>query len=149
MTNQIGTAELRFFGWVVYTATLFAPDNFNPSQYAQSPILLRINYQRALEGKLIAERSLLEMKRLGKIKDTTASTWLALMTQAFPNVVPGDTLSGSTDGTGAVEFRHNDAVTATTLDADFAYRFFGIWLHETSSAQEMRTQLLGLSKAAS
>ncbi len=143
---QMGKAELRFFGWHIYTATLFASGSFHPRQYAQTPLLLTIDYYRKLEGRLIAERSLLEMRRQGKINSNTASAWLDLMTKAFPNVVQGDRLSGQTDGKGAVAFMHNEAVTAQTQDADFAQRFFGIWLGEATSAPEMRRQLLGEQK---
>ena len=146
MNIQIGTGELRFFGLRIYKATLFATKDFNPAQYAQSPILLKIEYQRAFEGKLIAERSLLEMKRQGKIANSTAAVWLDLMTKAFPDLAAGDRLSGQTDGKGSVTFMHNESPTAQIQDPEFAARFFGIWLHEATSAPEMRTQLLGLTK---
>ena len=148
MTAHRGTAELRFFGWHIYTATLFATSGFHPSRYAQTPLLFTIDYHRKLEGRLIAERSLLEMKRQGNINGDTASAWLDLMTTAFPNVVAGDRLSGRTDGQGAVVFMHNDVITAQTQDVDFAQRFFGIWLGETTSVPDMRRQLLGVQKEA-
>ncbi|MDI9334540.1 MAG: hypothetical protein QM533_09210 [Cytophagales bacterium] len=149
MMKHIGSAELRFFGWRIYTATLLAADTFEGVHYTQSPVELRITYHRALEGKLIAERSLLEMRRLGAISTSTAHTWLALMIQAFPNVAIGDCLSGQTDGKGLMVFRHNDIITTQIHDVDFADRFFGIWLHEQTSEPLMRMQLFGLSKAAS
>ena len=149
MNIQIGSGELRFFGLRIYTATLFATKDFNPAQYAQSPILLKIEYRRAFEGRLIAERSLLEMKRQGKITSTTAALWLDLMIKAFPDLAAGDRLSGQTDGKGAVTFMHNENPTAQTTDPEFAARFFGIWLHEATSSPELRTQLLGLAKGKS
>jgi hypothetical protein len=149
MNIQIGSGELRFFGLRIYTATLFATKDFNPAQYAQSPILLKIEYRRAFEGRLIAERSLLEMKRQGKIANSTATLWLDLMTKAFPDLAAGDRLSGQTDGKGAVTFMHNENPTAQTIDPEFATRFFGIWLHEATSSPELRTQLLGLTKGKS
>jgi Chalcone isomerase-like len=148
MTTLLGTSDLRFFGLKIYTASLFAKEIFEPHLYASTPLRLRIQYHRALEGKLIAERSLLEMKRIGKTDRQRADAWLDLMIRAFPNIVAGDILCGRADGNGAVEFRHNDTITAQTQDADFASRFFGIWLHEATSSPEMRAQLLGLSKAA-
>ena len=149
MNIQIGSGELRFFGLRIYTATLFATKDFNPTQYAQSPLLLKIEYRRAFEGRLIAERSLLEMKRQGKIANSTATLWLDLMIKAFPDLAAGDRLSGQTDGKGAVTFMHNDNPTAQTTDPEFAARFFGIWLHEATSSPELRTQLLGLAKGKS
>lgn len=143
MNTKIGSGELRFFGLRIYTATLFATKDFNPAQYAQSPLLLKIEYRRAFEGRLIAERSLLEMKRQGKIASSTAALWLNLMMDAFPNLVAGDSLSAITDGKGAVSFMHNDNPTAQTTDPEFAERFFGIWLHQATSSPELRMQLLG------
>ena len=159
MNIQIGSGELRFFGLRIYMATLFATKDFNPAQYAQSPILLKIEYRRAFEGRLIAERSLLEMKRQGKIATSTAALWLDLMIKAFPDLAAGDRLSGQTDGKGAVTFMHNENPTAQTTDPEFEFkqvrspefaaRFFGIWLHEATSSPELRTQLLGLAKGKS
>jgi nitrous oxidase accessory protein NosD len=95
---------------------------------------------------LIAERSLLEMRRLGTIESTQSDVWLEWMSHAFPNLAAGDTLSGRSDGNGAVEFMHNGVVTARIQDAEFANRFFGIWLHKATSAPDMRAGLLGLRK---
>jgi Chalcone isomerase-like len=143
----LGSAELRFFGWHIYTATLWAQRRFESNDYATTPLLLSISYQRPLEGRLIAERSLLEMRRLGAIESTQSDAWLEWMTRAFPNIAAGDTLSGRSDGKGAVEFMHNGVVTARIQDAEFAHRFFGIWLHEATSAPQMRLQLLGLQQS--
>jgi hypothetical protein len=138
-----GTGVLRFFGLRVYEARLWTPPDFDAENYARHPFALELVYDRKLEGQAIAERSVAEMRRVGSFDEATAKRWLALMTQAFPNVVAQDRLLGLHDGQGEVRFFHNGRLTAQTVDADYARLFFGIWLARQSSAPALRESLLG------
>lgn len=142
----VGSGVLRFFALRVYEARLWAGPGFEPERYAQSPFALELVYDRKLEGDAIAERSIAEMRRVGAFNDTQAAQWLALMKQAFPDVVAQDRLLGLTDGRGEVRFFHNGQTTAQTRDAEYARLFFGIWLSPQSSAPALRESLLGLGR---
>lgn len=146
----IGRARLRFFGLNIYEAVLWANAELRPSVYAASPLALELNYLRNLNGGLIAERSIQEMRRVGPINTTQEQAWLRFMQQTFPNVIEGDRITGvhqpsAAGGAGApggAAFFYNGAPVGQIADADFSRYFFGIWLHPNSSEPKMRSELL-------
>jgi hypothetical protein len=143
--RSLGTARLRFWGLDVYDARLWVGADFKAESYAQSPFALELNYARSLSGKLIAERSLQEMQRQGAIAPEAATTWLAAMVGAFPDVKAGDRIVGvHVPGNGA-RFWHNGQPRPGLNDAEFSRRFFGIWLSEATSEPKLRKELLGLA----
>lgn len=139
----LGTGVLRFFGLRVYEARLWTLPGFLPERYEIHPFGLELTYERKLQGKDIAERSLAEMRRIGSFTDEQAGKWLALMMEAFPDVTARDRLLGFWDGQGEVSFTHNGKLTARARDAEYARLFFGIWLAPQSAAPALRTALLG------
>lgn len=138
-----GAGVLRFFGLRVYEARLWTTPGFVAEDYARQPFALELIYDRRLEGKAIAERSVAEMRRVGSFDEAQAKRWLALMVKAFPDVAASDRLLGLHDGQGDVSFFHNGKLTAQVVDADYARLFFGIWLARPSSAPALREALLG------
>ncbi|WP_436278414.1 chalcone isomerase family protein [Ottowia thiooxydans] len=140
----LGTGVLRFFGLRVYEARLWTLPGFLPERYESHPFALELTYERKLQGKDIAERSIAEMRRIGSFTEAQAGQWLALMLEAFPDVTSRDRLLGFWDGQGEVRFTHNGKLTARVRDAEFARLFFGIWLAPQSAAPALRTALLGL-----
>lgn len=141
-----GSGVLRFFGLRVYEARLWVKPGFAPDDYARHPLALELTYDRKLEGQAIAERSVAEMRRVGKFDEAQAKRWLALMRQAFPDVAAKDRLLGLHDGEGEVRFFHNGRLTASVADAEYARLFFGIWLAPQTSAPALRESLLGLAR---
>ena len=139
----LGTGVPRFFGLRVYEARLWTLPGFLPERYDSHPFALELTYERKLQGKDIAERSLAEMRRIGSFTEAQAGQWLALMLEAFPDVTARDRLLGFWDGQGEVRFTHNGKLTARVRDAEFARLFFGIWLAPQSAAPALRASLLG------
>lgn len=140
----IGQGALRFFGLTIYQARLWAPAGFDVQHYARLPFVLAMDYQCTLSGQAIAERSLAEMRRIGRFSEAQASGWLAKMQQAFADVRAGDRISGQHDGQGEVRFAFNGETSAQWQDADFARLFFGIWLSPATVAPGLRAALAGL-----
>lgn len=139
----LGSGRLRFLGLSIYDSRLWVPSGFNAASYVQSPFALELIYRRGLTGKLIAERSLKEMRRQGNFSAAQEQAWLQAMEQAFPDVKDGDRITGlHTPGVGA-RFWFNGQARATVADADFSRVFFGIWLSAASSEPQLRSQLLG------
>lgn len=137
-----GAARMRFFGFDIYDSRLWVGSGFRASQYDKSPLALELTYLRTLKGRQIAERSLQEMQRCMRPSAEQEQRWLAAMTDAFPDVGPGDRITGMHQpGTGA-RFWVNGQPRATIRDADFSRCFFGIWLAESTSEPKLRTQLL-------
>ena len=139
----IGQGALQFFGLTLYQARLWAGPDFELAQYTRMPFVLAMDYQRKLSGQAIAERSLVEMRRIGRYSEAQASGWLSKMQQAFPDVRAGDRLSGQHDGQGEVRFAHNGESTAQWQDADFVRLFFGIWFASNTVAPALRAALAG------
>ena len=138
----LGQVPLRFFGLLIYDLSLWADTGFDLALYDRQAFALSLRYARALEGKAIAERSLKLMADLEPLDPVRAKAWLALMEQAFPDVVANDRITGAHDGKGGVRFWHNGRLTAQSQDPFFARLFFGIWLSPKTSAPALRESLL-------
>jgi hypothetical protein len=139
----LGSGRLTFLGLLIYDARLWVTDTFKAEAYEQTPLAIELEYGRTLYGKLIAERSLDEMKRGGGISDEQGERWLATMRQTFPDVVKGDRITGVLRPAESARFFHNGKPIGEVRDADFARRFFGIWLAPKTSEPKLRLALLG------
>jgi hypothetical protein len=138
-----GSGRLRFVGLSVYDARLWRGPSPLGADWTSAPLALELVYQRSLVGRLIAERSLKEMRRQRDISDDEAGRWLAAMMQVFPDVKEGDRITGlHVPGLGA-RFAVNGAVRGDVRDPEFARLFFGIWLSEKTSEPALRRALLG------
>ena len=79
----VGKDMFTYYLFDVYEATLFAPKG----EYEKGkPIALTLKYQRSLDGKKIAERSIDEMKKQAKLDSEKAKRWLQDMVDIFPDV---------------------------------------------------------------
>ncbi len=143
----LGQGRLTFLSFSVYRARLWVGDGFEPAKFERHPLALELIYERSLPGKLIAERSLDEMKRAGTVDAVQGARWLSLMTELFPDVREGDRLTGVQRPGQSVAFFVNGRAAGELRDADFARRFFSIWLAPSSSAPRLREQLLGSAPA--
>lgn len=134
--------RLRVWGFEVYDARLWTPAGFRHRYAVQFPFALELQYLRRLEGAAIASRSIDEMRRVGSFTEAQAQNWQAAMRALFPNVGPGERITGvNLPGAGA-EFWVNGQRVGAVNDTDFARLFFGIWLDERTSEPKMRAQLL-------
>ena len=141
--KAVGAATLRFLGLDIYRARLWAGSGFQAANYAHQPFGLELNYFRSLSGKLIAERSLKEMRRQGKLSEEREQAWLAAMVQAFPDVKTGDRITGLHSPGAATHFWFNGQSRPAVRDPEFGPVFFGIWLSDATSEPGMRATLLG------
>ncbi len=145
----LGSGRMTYFGLHIYDARLWVTDGFAADNFAKLPLALELEYGRTLVGKLIAERSLDEMKRVGGFSEEQGQRWLAAMTQTFPDVNKGDRLTGIHRPGEAASFFLNGKPCGDVRDADFARRFFGIWLSAQTSEPKLRAALLGPNRAGS
>lgn len=139
----LGSGRLTFLGLHVYDARLWTGDGFAADSFDRHPIALELQYARTLYGRLIAERSLDEMKRVGGFSDELGERWLAWMKQTFPDVSKDDRITGVQRPQEATRFFHNGTLRGELRDADFTRRFFGIWLSAQTSEPKLRQSLLG------
>ena len=131
-----GSGAFRRFGFLVYEATLWAGE----SEPLKPPLALSLTYQRTIEGKAIAEASVDQMRRFDPT-DAQLARWGAQMQTVFPDVKPGDQIVGLQLPDRA-RFYFNDAPIGDIDDAEFARKFFAIWLDARTSEPRLRDALL-------
>ncbi|WP_334135060.1 chalcone isomerase family protein [Tepidimonas sp.] len=145
----IGQGLLRYWGWSVYYARLYAVPPWNPAALGHQPVVLELEYLRDFRGADIVRRSLQEMRRAEPVDEPTQAQWTARLDGLFPDVRAGDRIAGVwLPGQGA-RFQLTRADGSTRPlggfdDAALAERFFGIWLAPTTSAPGLRAALLGI-----
>lgn len=143
-----GQGRLRFLGLHVYDIRLWTATEVGAlaSRWAETQLALEIAYARKLVGRLIAERSIAEMRRQGVLPDDKARAWEAEMARLFPDVGDGDRLTGVLlPGEGA-RFYYNGTLRGELRDPEFARLFFGIWLAPETSEPALRERLLGAER---
>lgn len=143
----IGQGRLRWLGMTVYDARLWSPAPAG-DDLLQQPFGLELEYARAFKGEKIAERSIAEMARIGSFAPDRGQQWLDTMKRVFPDVGPGDRITGVQRSGQEALFFHNGTPRGTLSDAEFTRLFFGIWLSPKTSAPQLREQLLGLRAEA-
>lgn len=137
-----GQAKLSFWGFDVYQASLWVAPGFSASAYADHRFALELAYLRDFSGADIAKRSLAEMGRQAPTSADQTTRWDAQMRALFPDVKAGDRLTGiHLPGVGA-RFVFNGRVAGEINDAEFARRFFAIWLSPQTSEPKLRLALL-------
>ena len=143
-----GQGKLTYFGLHVYDARLWVQDGFKAADFARAPMALELEYARTLYGRLIADRSLDEMKRVGDVTEAKASEWLAQMKTLFTDVSKGDRITGIQVPGVATRIFINGKLRGEVRDAEFTRLFFGIWLSPRTSEPKLRDALLGSARAA-
>ncbi len=141
-----GSGLLRFLGLRVYDARLWTAKAVDGSSWVNAPLALELIYARKLVGRLIAERSLEEMRRQGEIPAEAGARWLADMTRMFPDVAQGDRITGVLRPGQGSRFFVNGRAVGDVADAEFSRLFFGIWLSARTSEPGLRDALLGRSR---
>lgn len=140
--QRAGATRLSFWGFEIYDASLWVLPGFRPEAWERGSFALELHYLRGFKGEHIAARSLDEMRRSGPLSPAQAGAWLRTMQGIFPDVKKGDRIVGIYQPGVGARFFHNGAPRGTVRDAQFAQRFFAIWLGQNSSEPAMREALL-------
>ena len=144
----VGQGTMRFLGFEVYRARLWAQPGFDADQYSAHPLALELTYQRNFTAEAIAKRSIEEMRRVGRFTPQQATRWQQALQAALPDVNPGDRLLGLYQpGAGAV-FKMGGRVVGEVADAEFSRLFFGIWLSPLTSEPGLRQELIAATRTA-
>jgi hypothetical protein len=138
--QAVGEGLLEFLFKDVYTATLHAP---NGQWTGEAPYALEINYKMGLKGQKIAERSVVEMRKIGYEDEDQLERWLQNMVEIFPDVEDGSTLTGIYTSARKTIFFDGIKQIGLVEDPEFGRAFFNIWLSERTSEPELRQALLG------
>ena len=136
-----GSGAMRFLGMRIYDARLWATAAINGDGAGQ-PLALELVYARNIKADLIVSSSLREMQRLATFSAEQSARWTQAMTPLFPNVKPGDRITGIQRPGQSARFYFNGALRGEVTDAEFTRLFFGIWLSPRTSDPQLRQQLL-------
>ena len=140
--TAVGKARLRYWGFDVYDASLWARPGFDIGQFETQRFGLELAYLRDFKGADIAERSIDEMNDLATIEPAQATRWTQAMSKLFPDVKRGDRITGvHVPGSGA-RFYLNGKLLGEVADDAFSRLFFGIWLSPRTSQPRMRETLI-------
>jgi hypothetical protein len=138
--HLVGSGTLRFFGLQVYDGFYYSASK---AYSADKPFALVLRYHRSLRGEAIATRSSEEIERLGLGTPAERERWDIAMKKLFPDVRPGDQVTGiNLPGTGT-RFYRNGLSLGTISDPAFGPAFFAIWFDPRTSRPEFRERLLG------
>lgn len=137
-----GQGTMRFLGWRVYHARLWAVEGFRPEAFVQTPLALELEYLRAFTAAAIAERSIQEMRRQATFTAAQAQRWQAALATALPDVAVGDRLLGLYRPGQPARFVHNGRPSGEVSDPQFGPLFFGIWLSDATSEPTLRQALV-------
>lgn len=133
--SRWGSGDFRRFGFLVYSATLWAGND--PQR---PPLALSLDYKRSISGAAIVDASVREMRRF--VSDPQRlQAWGEQMRQVFPDVEPGDHILG-VYRSGIAYFYQGERLLGEIAAPGFAAAFFAIWLDSRSSAPELRAALL-------
>lgn len=138
----VGEGRMRWFGLLLYDATLWAGDG---RWTWERPFALDLRYARDFVGAKLAEASVDEMKRLGHTDAALLQKWRDYMVDAFPDVRKGERITGVYRPGEGVEFFHQGRSTAVVRDPAFGRAFFSIWLDPRTREPKLRAALLGRS----
>jgi len=138
-----GHGRFRWFGLTIYDAELLTAQPLRDDQWPQQTFALRLTYARTLRGAEIAKSSLQEMEKLGIVPAAQRDAWLQRMTALFPDVNPGDAITGVNLPNRGIRFWRTDRPLGTVDDPAFARAFFSIWLDPKTTAPDLRKSLLG------
>lgn len=142
-SSLVGQGQLRWFGLLIYDARLWSSRKLSAQDWSQQPFALELEYQRAFRAGDIARRTLQEIERAGELPPAQAERWEGQLRTLLPDVAPGDRVAGVyLPGKGA-RFLVNGRSVGEIDDAEFARRFFGIWLGPATSEPGLRDALLG------
>jgi hypothetical protein len=143
--QAVGAGRFTFFGFHAYDAALFAEGG----RYAPgTPFALELTYARSFKGRAIADRSMIEIKKLGLASDADVGPWLKAMNEAFPDVREGDRLTGVSPAAGPARIFPTGRAVGELADERLKRAFFAIWLDPRTTAPELRAQLLGERRTA-
>jgi len=136
----VGGGRFTWLGFHAYDAVLYAAN----ARFADNaPFALELTYARKFKGAAIAERSIAEIRKLGLADEREIADWQAALAGLFPDVVPGDRLTGVSQSDGTARFFHNGRPLGTLGDERLRRAFFSIWLDPRTSAPDLRRKLLG------
>ncbi|WP_394129652.1 chalcone isomerase family protein [Shewanella maritima] len=139
--QKVGQAEMSLMWFDIYSAQLFSRNG--EYQDEQLPVILHIEYHREIDAQDIVEATVEQWLHLG-LNEQFINQYQHHLTQAWPDIYQGDTLTFNVDANGHGQFFYNGALYYQVSDMQFSQTFLDIWLSENTSRPKLRQSLIGL-----
>ena len=139
----VGAGEMRWFGFKLYDARLWAPGTPSADTIQEGAFALELRYAREITSQRLVAASIEEIERLGEIPAQHVVAWRQTLSRIFHDVRPGETIIGVHHPERGAEFFHQGQRTGHIADNRFARRFFAIWLDPRTREPDLRARLLG------
>ena len=139
-----GSARLRWLGITVYDVSLWTAPQFVPERFGAHAFALDIRYARNISGSILADTSLKQMQALEAQPSARQTQWRQALDGAFPDVKPGDRLTGMHVPEKGLRLYFNGQLHKAIDDPLLSQSFFAIWLSPATQEPRLRAQLLGL-----
>jgi len=139
-----GSGRLRWLGITVYDVNLWTSPQFVPERFGAHAFALEIRYARTISGSTFADTSLKQMQALEAQPGALQSQWRQALIGAFPDVKPGDRLTGMHLPDKGLRLYFNGQLHKVIDDPLLSQSFFAIWLSPGTQEPRLRAQLLGL-----
>jgi hypothetical protein len=138
----VGHGELTWFGLSIYQASLWTATGEYRNLKDSIPIALTITYQKNIDSDALAQRTVKEWSQLGIFDNDTRTTWGQRLSQIWPDVVPGDSITTLVTGDGNTHFYHNNSLLTVLDDPSFGIALLSIWLDPKTSEPDLRAKLI-------
>jgi hypothetical protein len=139
-----GSGRLRWLGIPVYDVSLWTAPQFVSERFGAHAFALEIRYARTISGSTLADTSLKQMQALDAQPVARQTEWRQALTGAFPDVKPGDRLTGIHVPDKGLRLYFNGQLHKAIDDPLLSQIFFAIWLSPATQEPRLRAQLLGL-----
>lgn len=145
----VGEAQLSWLFFDIYQSRLLtSTGRFEQgADVSPHPLALEINYLRDISQKDLLKATQQQWQKLGFAK-AAQQRWIAVLSELFPDVQAGDSLTYLTDGqTGQLMFKRlaqsDYEVIGYVADEELNDAFLSIWLSPQSNYAQLRQQLIG------
>jgi hypothetical protein len=137
----IGSTQLKFLGIKVYDIALWSSDS--KFSYEKS-FAIRIKYNMNFSKEDLAERSIVEIKRLHKLTKDEENSYLKQLLGIFHSVKKGDEKLAVFDPKKGVSMIYNGEKIGEISNPKLARLFVDIWLDLRGSYPEVTKKILGI-----
>lgn len=140
---QVGEGRMTWFGFSIYSASLWTADGRFESLNRSLPLALQITYAKNISQEKLIETTLDQWRQLNISTEGQRHIWATQLSRIWPNVKPGDSIITVLTRRGETQFFDSHKRLGTISDPSFGPALLSIWLHPETTAPELRAKLIG------
>lgn len=138
--KEVGRGEMEWWWFTLYRARLLTVDGeYHQGRY---PMVLEIEYYQEIPSERLLEATVDQWQHL-QLDKKRQLQWQASLSELWPDVNEGDTLSLQVLSPKSSQFYFNGKPLEELMPEGFSEDFLAIWLSTQTSRPELRKQLLG------